>query len=619
MSQFLDSVSSPADIKKLNYSQLEQLCAEIRELLIEVISKNGGHLASNLGVVELTVALHRCFECPKDAIVFDVGHQCYTHKLLTGRKDRFDTLRTKDGVAGFPKPCESECDPFYVGHSSTSISSAIGLARAKLMSGDKSKVIAVIGDGAFASGMVYEAINNIDDSLKNLVVVLNDNEMSISKSVGSLATYLLRLRTSADYNTFKQKVQGVLEKTPIVGPVVMDTLLKSKSALRRAMYKSTLFEELGFNYIGPIDGHNVEEMCKIFSNVRSMQLPVLVHVVTTKGKGYPFAEENPGAYHGVGRFNLEEGNPDISLADSYSNTFGRKLTELAQTDEKICGITAAMKYGTGMQYFYKSHKDRFFDVGIAEEHAMTFSAGLAKGGMKPVFSVYSTFLQRAFDQMFQDVSLEGLDVLVAVDRAGLVGNDGETHQGLLDVSMLNCLDGFTIASPASYDELDYWLEKLLETPGPKAIRYPRGSESKFLKKYGCTKEKFDYIKRASKSGLLLITYGREYEQVFRAAEMLSQKGRRSDILKLNVIKPIDEQAYDIIRRYKSVVFIEESVRKGGIAQNVMYELNERGFAGRYHIIAAESSIVPAASVAAQMKSLGLDCDSITEYILKEKL
>ncbi|MEG0750829.1 MAG: 1-deoxy-D-xylulose-5-phosphate synthase [Oscillospiraceae bacterium] len=610
----LESIQSPQDVKQMTYAQLEALSAEIRELLVETTSKTGGHLASNLGVVELTLALHRCFDCPRDAFVFDVGHQCYTHKLITGRREGFDRLRKRGGVSGFPKPCESDCDPFVVGHSTTSLSSAIGLARAKLLSGDSSRVIAIIGDGAMGGGMAYEAMDNLDPSLKNLVVVLNDNEMSISKSVGTLAGYLLRLRTSAGYTDTKKCVQKLLEHTPLVGPFIMNTITKSKSAIRRALYDGTLFEELGFNYIGPVDGHDISELCSIFDNVKTLDGPVLVHVITVKGKGYTLAEDNPGAYHGVGEFDVEEGNPDISFADSYSNTFGHALVSLARENSKICAITAAMKYGTGLQYFYKNFKERFFDVGIAEEHAVTFAAGLAKGGMKPVFSVYSTFLQRAFDQLYQDVSLCKADVMLAIDRAGVVGDDGETHQGLLDVAMLGEIGGFTVASPCNYAELEFWLHRLMKLDAPRAIRYPRGRESAVLQKYGCTGKDFDLISGGKKSQNLFITYGREFEQTLSARELLKDGRTRSDILKLNVILPLNEEAVSIALRYKRIVFAEEGSLAGGIAERFMRALVRSCYKGEIIPIAAENVAVQMGTTEEQIAELSLDACSLAKIM-----
>lgn len=614
MSSILDGIKKCADVRNLNIKELTSLCGEIREELVDTVSKTGGHLASNLGTVELTVALHKVFRCPKDTIIFDVGHQCYTHKLLTGRKNDFSKLRQKGGISGFPKPAESETDPFVVGHSSTSISSAIGLARAKQYLGDKSKVVAVIGDGSFTGGMVYEAINNIDKTLTNLVVILNDNSMSISKSVGSVARYLLRLRSGVKYSNFKRKVQSALENTPIIGKPIVNAMLKSKSAIRRAMYDGTFFEEMGFHYLGPVDGHNIDELVRILSNIKELDGPILLHTITVKGKGFALAEENPGAYHGVGQFDVEEGNPDISQSDSFSNVFGQKLCKLADKDAKICAVTAAMKYGTGLQYFYKNHKERFFDVGIAEQHAVTFCGGLAKGGMKPVFAVYSTFLQRAFDQLSQDVSMDSLNVMLAVDRAGLVGDDGETHQGLFDVMMLGSLNGFRVASPCNYKELEYWLEKLFHTKGATAIRYPRGKEDERVSEYKISTNDYDLISHSDGASVLIVTYGREFAEALEASEKLNSLGIKCDILKLNLILPLNKDAVISALSYKSVFFFEEGVRRGGLGEEFSDQLCSNNFDGKYKLYAINSPLVSQASVHEQLKENSLDCGSIVKII-----
>ncbi|MEA4911610.1 MAG: 1-deoxy-D-xylulose-5-phosphate synthase [Oscillospiraceae bacterium] len=610
----LEKVNGPSDIKQYDVKQLRTLCAEIRRTLIQTVSRTGGHLASNLGTVELTVALHKVFDCPKDTILFDVGPQCYTHKLLTGRRAAFSTLRQEDGLSGFPKPYESDCDPFIVGHSSTAMSSAIGLARAKLLCGDPSKVIAVVGDGSFAGGMVYEAINNIDDSLKNLIVVLNDNEMSISKSVGSIASYLLQLRTGAAYSNLKKRVQTALERLPLLGPPITHALLTSKSVIRRALYDGTLFEELGFHYLGPVDGHDVGELCRILGNIKELDGPILLHTMTVKGKGYTLAEENPGAYHGVGHFDIEEGNPDISLSDSFSNEFGKALCVEAETDGRICAVTAAMKYGTGLQYFYKKFKERFFDVGIAEQHAVTFCAGLAKGGMHPVFAVYSTFLQRAFDQLSQDVYINNEDVLLAVDRAGLVGDDGETHQGLYDVPLLRLLGGFVVASPSNYDELRHWLRVLMRDSGPRALRYPRGSEDSRVKHYACTGRAWDILEPSAEAKALLITYGREFAEVYEAREALAQQGIPCAVLKLTKILPLSPDAVRTAQAYDTVFFFEESALSGGIGELFGEQLRAAGYHGGYHNVAVGNTIVQQASVVSQLRRFGLDAGSIIKTV-----
>ncbi|MEG1651263.1 MAG: 1-deoxy-D-xylulose-5-phosphate synthase [Oscillospiraceae bacterium] len=616
MGSILDTINSPTDVKKLNNEQLKLLCSEIRASLIDSVSKTGGHLASNLGVVEISVAFHRCFDCPRDSIVFDVGHQCYTHKMLTGRKGSFDRLRKKGGPAGFPKPSESDCDSFIAGHSGTSISSAIGLARAKLLCGDNSKTVVLIGDGSMVNGMAYEAINSLDSTLKNLIVILNDNEMSISKSVGSIAEYLLYLRTDYKYSTFKRRIQDSLEKLPYVGTWIMGQLLRSKSAIRRAVYNNgTLFEELGFNYVGPVDGHNIDDLCRIFENVKQMNGPILIHAITVKGKGFALAEENPGAYHGVGKFDLELGNPDISYADSFSNRFGKKLCQLGESNSRICAVTAAMKYGTGLQYFAKLFPERFFDVGIAEEHAVTFCGGLARGGMKPVFSVYSTFLQRAFDQMFHDITLIGADVMIAIDRAGLVGDDGETHQGIFDAALMSALPSFTVASPSNYSELEDWMERLMKLNSPTAIRYPRGSDNAAISDYASTGNSFDLIVNRPNSNALFVTYGREFAQVL-GANQVTDIEYNADILKLNIISPIDSDAIKAALSYNKIIFVEEGVQSGGIGEHFLRMLNECGFKGTYRHIAIANPIVTHASVSEQLCSLGLDSESLKKVLLE---
>ena len=428
---YLDEVNSPKDIKKLNIDQLNELCGEIRQKMIETVSKNGGHLASNLGVVELTVALHMVFNSPTDQIVFDVGHQCYTHKILTGRKDEFDTLRTEGGISGFTRPVESEHDIFSSGHSSTSISAAIGLAKAKKLRGEKGKVIAVIGDGALTGGLAYEALNNSGNENSNLIVVLNDNNMSISQNVGSLAKNLTTIRTNPRYFTFRSKVTRWLAKLPKVGSQLTRTITLINKKIRKSVYKNTFFEDLGFRYYGPIDGHDLDALIDVLNVAKVHNHSVLIHINTVKGKGYDFAEKNPSKYHGIGKFNVNTGEP-IPSGETFSGHFGQNLCSLAKNDTRICAVTAAMATGTGLVDFSREYSDRFFDVGIAEEHAVVFSSGLAKNGMIPFFAVYSTFLQRSYDQLIHDVAMQDLKVVFCIDRAGFVGEDGESHQGGAD-------------------------------------------------------------------------------------------------------------------------------------------------------------------------------------------
>lgn len=608
MQNLLKNINCPADVKTLDKQLLPELCTEIRTVLLDTISETGGHLASNLGAVELTVAMHRVFDAPQDSIVFDVGHQCYAHKLLTGRCEQFKTLRQKGGLSGFPKPEESPYDLFVVGHSSTSLSSAVGLARAKQLRGDDSKTIAVIGDGAFANGMIYEAINNIDESLKNLIVVLNDNKMSIGKSVGAVSSLLFKMRTNRSYSETKRFANSVLRRIPLIGAPIANFIHRMFSGMRRAIYGGTFFEELGFRYVGPVDGHDLDELCRLFENIKSFDGPLLIHAVTTKGAGYYKAEVNPGNYHGVGSFDVEYGSPEITATESFSNVFGKTLKQLGDADERIIAVTAAMKYATGLNYFYKAHKDRFFDVGIAEGHAVTFSAGLAKGGFKPVFAVYSTFLQRAYDQLFQDVSLEGLDVMLAVDRAGLVGDDGETHQGILDMGFLSAL-GFFVVSPANYSELVYWAQKMIEMDTPRAIRYPRGAEDKRLADWIATGKTFDIIKGNAAQKTLVVTYGRLFAEALEA-----QKQVDFDILKLNVISPLGADCIDVAKAYDRVLFVEEGVAAGGVGEQMLQALNAAGFTGRFELAAIGGHIVKQSSVAQAITDLGLDAKSIVKRL-----
>ena len=472
---------NPAFLKEMSYAELECLAKEVREKLIDTVSKTGGHLASNLGVVELTIAMHKAFDSPKDAFIWDVGHQVYTHKLLTGRFDKFDTLRQNGGISGFPNPEESKHDYFAAGHSGTSVSSGFGLAEAKQMAGDDSYSVVVIGDGSFSGGLVYEALNNAGRKKCKLIVVLNDNEMSISSPVGSIAKYLTRIRTNKVYYKAKNAVLDVLDDLPY-GESVHNELTTLKRAAKDYIYQSNnFFEDLGFQYMGPVDGNDIKALCRAFEGAKEFDdRPVLLHVQTVKGLGYEPAELDPSQFHGISRFNVLTGEPiSVPGKKNYSDTFGDFLCEMAAKNDKICAITAAMSIGTGLENFSKRYPDRFFDVGIAEEHAVTFSGGLAKGGLIPVFAVYSTFLQRAYDELVHDVSMQNQKVVLAIDRAGFVGEDGRSHQGLLDVAFLRTIPDSVIYSPSSYEELGLQLQKAIDNGGKVvAVRYPRGYEDK---------------------------------------------------------------------------------------------------------------------------------------------
>ena len=561
--KFLYNLKSPEELKRLSTGQCEKLCEEIRRILIEVVSNNGGHLASNLGSVELTMALHRVFDSPSDKFVFDVGHQSYTHKILTGRAKEFETLRQKDGLCGFCRPEESVHDAFISGHSSTAVSAALGIASAMKINGDNHHAIAVVGDGAATGGEFFEGLNNAGKSNTNIVVILNYNEMSISKNVGALAKYLSTLRIKEGYHKTKTAVEKVLDKTPVVGKPIKGAIKTSKDALKGLVLHSTFFEDFGFEYIGPLDGHNLEELENGLKAAKSVGKPVLVYVETVKGKGYAPAEENPGEYHGVGSFEISTGNPDVVEADSFSSVMGKELLYLGRNDKRICAVTAAMKYGTGLQYFAKAFPSRFFDVGIAEEHAVTFCGGLASMGCVPVFAVYSTFLQRTCDQIIHDLAICKTHAVLCVDRAGVVGNDGETHQGIFDVSILTAIPNTTIYSPSNYEELRLCLKKAIDGKEIQVVRYPRGNDKSVYEKKDVNTE-YSLCEKGGK--ILLVTYGRLFNNVYKACEILEEKNITVDTLKLVKIFPVQEEIKEIISRYDKVIFFEESYIYGSVGE-----------------------------------------------------
>ena len=614
-SPLLNSINQPSDLKKLNHKQVEQLCSEIRSFLLENISKTGGHLASNLGTVELTVALHRVLHTPKDKIVFDVGHQCYTHKLLTGRRDRFDKLRQLDGISGFPNPGESVHDAFIAGHGNTALSLAVGMAWAKKIRREPGLVVAVIGDGAFTGGMVYEGMNNIG-GLDNLLVILNDNKMSISKNVGALARYLTHLRTTTAYFDAKDRVQSFLDGVPVVGAPLKNAITDSKTLLRRAMYHSTMFEDMGFQYIGPVDGNNEEELERTLRTISQRPGPHFLHIVTKKGKGYKPAEINPGNYHGVSAID-PDGRPDPEVApkESFSTTFGHLLEREAAKNKRICAITAAMKYGTGLQFFAHSHPNRFFDVGMAEQHAVTFAAGLASQGMLPVVCIYSTFLQRSYDQIIHDVNLLKENVVFAIDRAGFVPADGETHQGIYDAAFLSQV-GMPIYAPSNYAELNYWLHVLLDSGyrGPRAIRYPRGGENSCLSGYGCSGKEYDILLKTPGAKVAMISYADEVENTLHAAEKLTQEGTKCDAVKLVKIFPFTEELIDAMCNYEILLFAEECVALGGIGEHLEFALQQRGWQGRFIHCAVRTACLPHATVAQIKQSVGLDAEQLAQQV-----
>lgn len=609
---YLERVNSPKDIKKLNNDELEQLCEEIRSLMIEVVSKNGGHLASNLGVVELTVALHKVFNSPTDQIVFDVGHQCYTHKILTGRKEAFSTLRTENGISGFTRPVESPHDIFSSGHSSTSISAAVGLARAKALKGDKGKVIAVIGDGALTGGLAYEALNNSGVDTDNLIIILNDNNMSISKNVGSVAKNLTHIRTSPKYYRLKSKVSRTLAKIPKLGAQITRMITSTNQRIRKKLYHSTFFEDLGLRYYGPIDGHDMDALIDVLTVAKAHSHSVLIHVSTLKGKGYDFAEKNPSKFHGIGKFNIETGEP-LSKGKTFSDSFGENLLSLADNDSRICAITAAMATGTGLVAFSEKYPKRFFDVGIAEQHAVTFASGLAKNGMIPFFAVYSTFLQRSYDQLIHDVAMQGLKVIFCIDRAGFVGEDGESHQGVFDTAYLMSVPDLIVFAPATFAELSSMMyQAAYKEEKAVAIRYPRGGQAVLPEGYTYERHDFDVIGN-SDLDKCIVTYGRETAPCCRAAE---QRGD-AFVIKLNKIKPISPDVINMLGNVKSLYFFEEGIKSGGVGECFADLLLEHSVNVKYKHICINDEFVKQAGVASQLKKYRLDEQSVLDIINEE--
>jgi len=606
----LDQLKLPQDLKKLNLSQCQTLCQEIRSLLIKSVSKTGGHLASNLGTVELTVAMHRVFQSPKDKFVWDVGHQCYTHKILTGRQDRIGTLRQENGISGFPKPEESPHDTFISGHSSTAISVATGIAEGMRMNGDLDHfAVAVVGDGALTGGLTYEGMNNAGKTGDNIIVILNDNNMSISRNVGALARYLSSMRGTEGYIRTKKAVENRLNHAAVIGPTVAKAIKNSKSIVREVLLQqATMFEDFGFVYLGPVDGHDLGALEEVLAAAKEYRKPVFVHVHTIKGKGYAPAEHNPGEYHGIHKFDIETGNPKVSGEDSFSDVFGKELLRLAQRDSRICAVTAAMEHGTGLHYFSREFPDRYYDVGIAEQHAVTFSAALASAGKLPVFAVYSSFLQRSYDQLIHDVAIGGYHVVLGIDRAGAVGEDGETHHGMYDVSFLSSVPGAVIYAPACYDELRLCLwHALYRDHGLACVRYPRGSDHTIFDKSALNTE-YTHIS-GRKTDILFVTYGRVYDLLYRAAQRARERDIHFDMLKLTRIFPLAESLVNIAKSYWKVIFLEEAYYYGGISQMFGDMLMQHEFHGTYKRIAPKEYLCQA-SVESQLESMHLSENAI---------
>ena len=575
--KFLDKINSPADVKKLSVPQLEQLAKEIRQLLISVISHTGGHLAPNLGVVELTLALHKVFNTPEDKIIFDVGHQAYIHKIITGRREQFPTLRQYGGLSGFPKRSESEHDAFGTGHSSTSISAALGMACARDLQGEDYNVVAVIGDGSMAGGMAFEALNNAGMLHKNMIVVLNDNEMSISKNVGAMSEYLYQLRTGETYNKIKNDIEGWLKNMEF-GSDVLKAIRRLKGSVKYLMVPTSIFEELGFTYLGPVDGHDLDGLLDVLQAAKKIDGPVMVHVLTKKGKGYKPAEESPNKFHGTGPFDIATGkkitNPNAPV--SYTEVFGKTLSKLADIDDKIVGITAAMPDGTGLNIFAEAHKDHFFDVGIAEQHAVTAAAGMAAAGMKPVAAIYFTFMQRAYDSIMHDICMQKLHVTLCLDRAGLVGDDGYTHHGVFDYAYLRSIPNMTIMAPKDENELQHMLKTALDFDGPVSVRYPRGSGvgvALDTQWQDLPIGKAEVLRTGK--DVCFWAIGSMVQTALDAAELLEAQGISAGVVNMRFAKPLDvELLREHAQSYGKIITLEEGVLAGGVGSAILEELNE---------------------------------------------
>ena len=614
--QLLNRIQSPDDVKKLNRKQTERLMEEIRYTLIDTVSNTGGHLASNLGVVELTVAMHRVFNSPKDSFVWDVGHQVYTHKLLTGRYDKFPTLRQEGGLSGFPNPEESEHDFFAAGHSGTSVAAAYGLSVAKTLKNDKSHTVAVIGDGSFTGGLVYEAMNNAGNTNTHLIVILNENEMSISPNVGALAIYLAALRTHPKYYKMKGEMVEAIKKMPVRGDITVKNMRAAKKRLKDRLYSSTFFEDMGFSYMGPLDGHDYDGLCDALESAKSFDSPVLLHIKTKKGKGYEFAECHPSEYHGTPHFNALTGIDCGGKGTNFSSEFGRYLVNFAEEDKRICAITAAMELGTGLNCFAKRFNNRFFDVGIAEEFATTFAGGMAKGGMIPVFAVYSTFLQRAYDEIVHDVSMQNVKVIFAVDRAGFVGEDGRSHQGIFDIAFMRTIPESVIYSPATYKELGFYLYRALYDEGKViSVRYPRGKEGYLPEDFEASYEDYTVLGDED-SKITLLTFGGLFSEAGTAMDELAKDGIKIKLIKLNKIWPIAEGAVKEALNGEHILFFEEGVKSGGVGEAYGFKLLQHGFKGEYSYFGIDNTFVHHAPIAALRKEFHMDKDAMKEEILR---
>lgn len=614
----LEKINYPEDLKPLSIKDKEILSEEIREKILETVSETGGHLASNLGMVELTIALHSVFNTPLDKIIWDVGHQSYVHKILTGRKNKLSTLRKMDGIAGFPKSCESVYDNFDTGHSSTSISVGLGMARARDIKGENNKIIAVIGDGALTGGMALEALNDVGSSNTNMIVILNDNEMSISKNVGGISMMLSKLRTKSVYVNTSVKGKRVIGKIPIVGKKIVKLVQKTKRGIKQLVIPKMYFEDIGFRYLGPVDGHNIEKLEEILKISKEQEGPILIHVITKKGKGYKPAEANPDKFHSTSKFNIETGEKISKSKKDYSRVFGNKLVELAKDNKKIVAITAAMADGTGLTNFAKKYPDRFFDVGIAEQHAVGMAAGLAKSGLVPIVPLYSSFIQRAYDQLVHDIAIQNLPVIICADRAGIVGNDGETHQGLLDLSFSNTIPNFNIMAPKDFNELEQMLEFAIDLKKPVMIRYPRGGEEICFE----TSEKISLGKAEvlrEGNDITIIAIGKMVSRAVEVANELSKEGINTCIINARFLKPLDKETIlKNIKGKKLIATIEDGTIIGGLGSKVEELIFENKLNIDLEKFAYPDEFVKHGSVGEIEEKYGLDVGSIVGCLNSQK-
>lgn len=616
--QLLNNINSPEDLKSLNLQQMELLSNEIREFLIENISKSGGHLASNLGVVELTLALHSVFSTPQDKIIWDVGHQSYVHKIITGRREAFKTIRSFHGISGFPKCLESSHDCFNTGHSSTSVSAALGMAKARDIKKEDYSVLAVIGDGALTGGMSFEALNDAGRSPNNFIVILNDNQMSIGKNVGGLSGYLNKIRTEPVYFKVKEDIDIILNKIPAIGKTAAKALSRVKGSIKYMIVPGVLFEELGFKYFGPVDGHNIAALTQVLSRAKTMKGPVLIHVMTQKGKGYSHAEKSPHLFHGISPFGIETGEVLSNKGPSFSDVFGNEMLKIAEEDQKVVAITAAMPHGTGLIEFSSRFQERFFDVGIAEQHAVTFAAGMAMNGLKPVFAVYSSFLQRSYDQLLHDVAIQNLHVVFAIDRAGIVGEDGETHQGIFDLSYLSHIPNMAVMSPCDYTEFaDMIRYAVLGHKGPIAVRYPRGTGRERLYENYSPVENGKGLLIRQGSDLTIVSVGNMVETSLKLAFMLQKLGYSSDVINARFIKPIDEKLIaESVTKTKKLVTIEDNVVAGGFGSSVLQILNQKGINVKTRLFGFPDKFVRQGSRNELFEMYGLTPETLLHKVLK---